>query len=67
MRGRTVVAIGEAKLRRLGRGDLDRLRRIRDLLGVPDARLVLASADRVDAGVAREPDVVTLLPSDAYR
>jgi hypothetical protein len=66
MHGRAVVALGEAKLRRLGRGDLDRLRRVRDLMGVPDARLVLASADRVDAAVAREPDVVTLPPSEVY-
>jgi hypothetical protein len=66
LRGRAVVALGEAKLRRLGRGDLDRLRRVRDLMGVPDARLVLASADQVDAAVAREPDVVTLSPADVY-
>ena len=66
LRGRAVVALGEAKLRRLGRGDLDRLRRVRDLMGVLDARLVLASADQVDAAVAREPDVVTLSPAGVY-
>jgi hypothetical protein len=35
-------------------------------MGVLDARLVLASADQVDAAVAREPDVVTLSPAGVY-
>jgi len=33
--GRAVVAVGEAKLRRLGRADLDRLREVRVLVGAP--------------------------------
>ncbi|HEX6420596.1 MAG TPA: MarR family transcriptional regulator [Acidimicrobiales bacterium] len=66
MRGGEVVAVGEAKLRRFGRGDLDRLRRIRDLVHAPGARLVLASAEGVDAEVAREQDVVPLTPDDVY-
>ena len=61
-----VVAVGEAKLRPLGRSDLDRLRRIRDLLGAPEARLVLASAAGVDAEAAGQDDVITVLPGDAY-
>jgi hypothetical protein len=65
-RGRTVLAVGEAKLRRLGRPDLDRLRRARDLLGAPEARLVLASAEGVEAKAAREPDVVTITSADVY-
>lgn len=65
-RGREVVAVGEAKLRRLGRGDLDRLRHIRDLLGAPEARLILASAEAIDADVAGQPDVVPVLPGDVY-
>lgn len=64
--GRTVVALGEAKLRRLGTADLERLRRIRQLLDAPDAHLVLASADGVDAATARAPDVVTITPDDVY-
>lgn len=65
-RGREVVALGEAKLRPLGRGDLDRLRRIRDLVGAPGARLVLASAEGVDVDVAGQPDVTTIVPGDVY-
>ncbi len=61
-----VVAVGEAKLRTLGRRDLDRLRRIRDVLGASGARLVLASAEGVDADVARQDDVVAVLPGDVY-
>ena len=60
------MAVGEAKLRTLGRGDLDRLRRIRDLLGAPEARLVLASAEGVDPEAAGQDDVVTVLPADVY-
>jgi len=44
MRNGEVVALGEAKLRALGAADLDRLPRIRDLLGAPQASIVLASA-----------------------
>jgi hypothetical protein len=65
-RGREVVALGEAKLRRLGRGDLDRLRHIRDLVDAPGARLVLASAEGVDADVAGRDEVMVVLPGDVY-
>ena len=65
-RGREVVALGEAKLRRLGRADLDRLRRIRDLVGAPGARLVLASAEGVEANVARSDEVMVVVPGDVY-
>jgi AAA+ ATPase superfamily predicted ATPase len=61
-----VVALGEAKLRALGAPDLERLRRIRELLGAPDAALVLASATGVDAAVAREPGVMTIDPKTVY-
>lgn len=65
-RGNEVVAIGEAKLRRLGEADLDRLRRLRSLLNAPDARLVLASADGVAPEVARHEDVIPIEPADIY-
>ncbi len=65
-RGREVVALGEAKLRRLGRSDLDRLRHIRDLLGAPGARLVLASAEGVEEEAARSDEVKVVLPEDVY-
>ncbi|NLT06754.1 MAG: helix-turn-helix domain-containing protein [Solirubrobacterales bacterium] len=63
--GRT-VAIGEAKLRRLGRDDLDRLLALRELLGAPGAQLVLASAEAVDRPAASHPDVVAITPADIY-
>jgi uncharacterized protein len=66
MRGRDVVALGEAKLRRLGAADLERLRGIRQLLGAPDARIVLASAEGVHDDAARAPDVVVVTPADVY-
>lgn len=66
MRGSEMVAVGEAKLRTLGRRDLDRLRRIRQLLGAPDAQLVLASAEGIEPDVASEPDTVTVVPSHVY-
>lgn len=65
-RGRQVVALGEAKLRRLGAADLDRLRRIRDLLGAERARIVLASADGVEPAAARSSEVITVTPADVY-
>jgi uncharacterized protein len=65
-RGGEVVALGEAKLRPLGRADLDRLRRVRDLVGAPGARLVLASATDVDADVADDPEVTAVVPADVY-
>jgi hypothetical protein len=61
-----VVAVGEAKLRALGPSDLDRLLRIRDLLGAPEATLVLASASGVDPAVAARPDAIAIEPLDVY-
>lgn len=63
--GSKVVVIGEAKLRRLGRADLDRLRGLRDRLGAPDARLVMASASAVE--IPRDAaDVVRVTPQVVY-
>ena len=64
-RGRDVVAVGEAKLRRLGRADVDRLRHVRDLLGAGDARLIVASATGVDDDAVAD-DVVAVVPADVY-
>lgn len=65
-RGSDVVALGESKLRRLGEGDLDRLRRLRTLLGADSATLVLASATGFDRGLKPTADVVTVTPGDVY-
>jgi AAA+ ATPase superfamily predicted ATPase len=65
-RGGKVVALGEAKLRKLGDDDLARLRHIRDLLGAPNATIVLASAAGIDPATDREPDVITIGPADVY-
>lgn len=67
VRAGRVVALGEAKLRRLGPGDLERLTTIRDLLGANDAHLMLASAEGVDVKVKRGASVVVLEPKDIYR
>lgn len=66
-----VVAIGEAKLRRLGGGDLNRLLRMRELLKAPDATIILASVSGVDipgskAAGARVEGIVTVGPGDVY-
>lgn len=66
MRGGRVVALGEAKLRALGAADLDRLLRIRDLLAVPQAKIVLASATGVDPALTRRPDLVAIDPANVY-
>lgn len=66
MRGGEVALLGEAKLRRLGTSDADRLRRVRDLLDADGATLVLASADGVDPAAARAPDVTALTPKQVY-
>ncbi|MFT3853226.1 MAG: ArsR family transcriptional regulator [Ilumatobacteraceae bacterium] len=63
--GSEVVAIGEAKLRRLGPADLDRLRALRDRLGAPDARLVMASASAVEIP-EDATDVLRLTPETIY-
>lgn len=66
MRGKPIVAIGEAKLRRLGSDDLERLLRIRDLLDAPDATIVLASAAGVERDAAAHPDTLAIEPADVY-
>lgn len=66
VRGGEVIAVGEAKLRALGTGDLERLLRIRDLLSAPAAALVLASATRVEPAAARSPDAIAIEPADVY-
>jgi AAA+ ATPase superfamily predicted ATPase len=65
-RGGRVVAIGEAKLRALGEDDLRRLRRIRELLGAPDAALVLASATAVKIAERDPAPFVAIEPRDVY-
>lgn len=65
-RGGRVVALGEAKLRALGLPDLERLRRIAELLGAPEATLVLASATAVEAAAAKQPRVVAVEPATVY-
>jgi hypothetical protein len=63
MRGREIVAIGEAKLHSLGSDDLNRLLHIRELLGAPNARIVLASATGVDV---ERPELIAIGPEDIY-
>jgi len=62
-----VVAVGEAKLRALEATDLERLRRIRDLLDAPEAALVLASAGGIPPTLAEADDLIPLGPGDVYR
>ncbi len=66
VRAGRVVALGEAKLRALGPADLDRLLRIRDLLGAPEASIVLASATGVEAELSNRPDLIAIEPADIY-
>lgn len=74
MRGARVVALGEAKLRALEETDVKRLLRIRDLLGAPEATLVLASAadtqprlgQPASSGRGSGP-LVCVGPEDVYR
>lgn len=63
MRGKKIVAIGEAKLRSLGSDDLDRLLHARELLDAPDAKIVLASATGVDV---KRSEVTAIGPDDVY-
>lgn len=63
MRGKRVVAVGEAKLRTLAGEDLARLLELRDRLDVPRAKIILASTTRVDA---QHPDLVVIEPADIY-
>jgi len=66
VRDSKVVAIGEAKLRRLGLVDLERLLRIRDLLKAPKAKIILASATGVDLETGRRSGVIAIEPADVY-
>jgi uncharacterized protein len=66
MRDGRVAAVGEAKLRPLKAADLERLRRVRELLGAPEATLVLASATSVAPSLAAAEDVLALTPADVY-
>jgi AAA+ ATPase superfamily predicted ATPase len=61
-----VVAVGEAKLRALGDSDLERLIRARDLLGAPEASLVLASVAGVEPALMERPGVIAIEPADVY-
>jgi uncharacterized protein len=61
-----VVALGEAKLRVLGRDDLGRLYRIRELMGVPEAKIVLASATHVKLPSGTSSEVLAIEPKDVY-
>lgn len=65
-RGGKLVLLGEAKLRRLGVDDRDRLLALRDVAGAPEAKLVLASANGVAPAAANHPDVIALTPTDVY-
>ncbi len=65
-RGKRVVALGEAKLRKLDSEDLDRLLHVRDLLEAPKAKIVLASAAGVDRKATAHPDALTVEPTDIY-
>ena len=62
MRAGRIAALGEAKLRALGAPDLERLLRIRDVLGAPRASLVLASASGVDRSLTGRADVIAIEP-----
>jgi AAA+ ATPase superfamily predicted ATPase len=66
MRGERVAALGEVKLRKLGAADLERLERIRELLGAPRAQLVLASAAGVDPSLSGRSDLIAIEPADVY-
>jgi DNA-binding transcriptional ArsR family regulator len=61
-----IAAVGESKLRALGNSDLARLVRIRELLGAPDAAIVLASATRVEPPANAPPELVAIEPVDIY-
>ncbi len=66
MRAGRVVAVGEAKLRRLGTADLERLQRIRELLKAPEAALVLASASGVAPALRDRPETIAIGPAEVY-
>ena len=62
--GPNIVAIGETKLKRLGRSDLARLEKVRTILDAPQAQLVLASATSVD--LPPRDDVIPITPAEVY-
>lgn len=66
LRAGEVVALGEAKLRKLGRDDLVRLLRVRDLLGAPNATIVLAPATGVELSSDAPANVIKVEPADVY-
>lgn len=66
LRGGSVVALGEAKLRALGSDDLARMLRIRELLRAPKATIVLASAVSVELPPDAPSEVVAIGPADVY-
>lgn len=66
VRGGEIIAIGEAKLRQLDRSDVGRLRRIRELIGARQARIILATTQGVDATARDDSDVVVVEPQDVY-
>jgi uncharacterized protein len=66
LRGGGIVALGEAKLRALGGPDLAGLLRIRELLHAPTAKIVLASATRVDSPPDAPPELIAIEPADIY-
>jgi uncharacterized protein len=66
LRSGGIVALGETKLRMLGKDDLLRMLRIRELLHAPEATIVLASATRVELPPDAPPGVVAIGPADVY-
>ncbi len=63
----SIVAVGETKLRALGRDDLQRLLHVRELLHAPTAVIVLASATGVELPPDAPREVVKIGPEDIYR
>lgn len=66
LRDGRIVALGEAKLRALGETDLARLLRIREMLDVPAAMPVLASATGVRVPPDAPSELVVIEPADIY-
>lgn len=66
LRAGRIVALGEAQLRALGRADLERMLRLRELLGAPDATIVLASATGVTLPASAPAELVAIEPGEVY-
>jgi uncharacterized protein len=64
--GGRIVALGEAKLRALDEADLARLLRIREMLNVPAATLLLASATGVQVPPDAPAELVVIGPTNIY-